>query len=204
MSDPSETTNEETELPEELETCDASLEEEKCEEPEELAEPLSKEEELEIEVAKWKDQAVRTAAELENYRKRTARDLGEARKYGNKGLLSELLPVIDNFKMGLDMAAADESSMIFQGMKMVKGQLDEFLTNNGVKMQDPTGEKFNHNLHEAISQEETEEHEEGTIMKTVRPGYTLHDNLLRAANVVVASAPSQEEAPEETEASEEG
>jgi len=193
MSDPSETTSEETELNEELETCDASQEEE-CEQPEELVEePLTKEEELELEVAKWKDQAVRTAAELENYRKRTSRDLSEARKYGNKGLLSELLPVIDNFKMGLDMAAADESSMIFQGMKMVKGQLDEFLNNNGVKIQDPTGEKFDHNLHEAISQEETEEYEEGTIIKAVRPGYTLHDNLLRAANVIVAAAPSTEE-----------
>lgn len=188
-----EPTHEEEAPPEEEE--DALPEELQEEEPE-----LSKEEELEIEAAKWKDQAIRTAAELENYRKRVARDLGEARKFGNKDLLREILPVLDNFKMGLDAAAADESSMIFQGMKMVKGQLDEFLTNNGVKTHDPEGEKFDHNLHEAISQEETEDHEEGTILKTVRVGYTLHDQLLRPANVVVAAAPgAEEESSEDTE-----
>jgi|GEM_PF-94777 len=174
-------------LPEELEEAEV------CEEevPAELE--LTREEELEIEVAKWKDQAVRTAAELENYRKRVARDLQEARKYGNSGLLGDLLPVLDNFKMGMDAAAADESSMIYMGMKMVQNQLDEFLSNNGVKAHDPTGQEFDHNLHEAITQEETEEYEEGVIIRTIRPGYTLNDKLLRAANVVVATTPGSEE-----------
>lgn len=185
--------NTDPEETEELDTNTINEQIEEIETPEVNEVELTTEEQLEIEVAKWKDQAIRSAAELENYRKRVSRDLGEARKYGNKGLLGELLPVLDNFKMGLDAAAADESSMIYLGMKMVKTQLDEFLTNNGVKTHDPTGQKFDHNLHEAISQEETEEAEEGIILKTVRPGYTLHDKLLRAANVVVAAAPSQEE-----------
>jgi len=183
---------------EELDTpaVEETVENELPEELEEVVE-LTREEELEIEVAKWKDQAVRTAAELENYRKRVARDLQEARKYGNKDLLGDLLPVLDNFKMGLDAAAADQSSMIYMGMNMVKTQLDEFLSNNGVKTHDPTGQEFDHNLHEAISQEETDEHPEGTIIRTVRLGYTLNDKLLRAANVTVATAPKpEEEAPE--------
>ena len=178
-----------TDQEEVTETCEDEILEEET--PVELE--LTPEEALELEVAKWKDQAVRTAAELENYRKRVARDLQEARKYGNSGLLGDLLPVLDNFKMGMDAAAADESSMIYMGMKMVQTQLDEFLSNNGVKTHDPTGQEFDHNLHEAISQEETEEYEEGIIIRTVRPGYTLNDKLLRAANVVVAAAPGTNE-----------
>ena len=195
----------EDQIPEEVnpaELEEAQATEETAEEVEVLEEvpevELTREEELEIEVAKWKDQAVRTAAELENYRKRVSRDLQEARKFGNKGLLGDLLPVLDNFKMGMDEAAKDQSSMIYMGMKMVQGQLDEFLTGNGVKAHDPTGQEFDHNLHEAISQEETEEHAEGTIIRTVRPGYTLNDKLLRAANVIVAASPkAEEEATEE-------
>ncbi len=180
------------------ETAEATVEE--TTEVETVEPELTPEQALEAEVAKWKDQAVRTAAELENYRKRVARDLQEARKYGNKGLLGELLPVLDNFKMGLDAASADQSSMIYLGMKMVKDQIDEFLTNNGVKTFEPTGQEFDHNLHEAISQEETTEVAEGTVIRTIRPGYTLHDNLLRAANVVVAAAPKAEEEGEEESA----
>lgn len=195
----------EDQIPEEVnpaELEEAQAADETAEEVEVLEEvpevELTREEELEIEVAKWKDQAVRTAAELENYRKRVSRDLQEARKFGNKGLLGDLLPVLDNFKMGMDEAAKDQSSMIYMGMKMVQGQLDEFLTGNGVKAHDPTGQEFDHNLHEAISQEETEEHAEGTIIRTVRPGYTLNDKLLRAANVIVAASPkAEEEATEE-------
>ena len=95
--------------------------------------------------------------------------------------------------MGMYAAAADESSMIYMGMKMVQTQLNEFLENNGVKAHDPTGQEFDHNLHEAISQEETEEHPEGTIIRTVRVGYTLNEKLLRAANVIVATLPKSEE-----------
>ncbi len=192
MIEPSDNTSESPEEKVEpvAETAPTEQSQEELEVVEEMP-TLSREEELELDLAKWKDQAVRSAAELENYRKRVARDLGEARKYGNKDLLSDLLPVLDNFKMGLDAASSDETSMIYLGMKMVKDQLDEFLTNNGVTMHDPTGEQFDHNLHEAISQEETTEYAEGVIIQTVRPGYTLNDHLLRAANVIVATAPSK-------------
>lgn len=168
-------------------------------EQEEQSTPVEEETTPEQEIEKWKSTALRTAAELENYRKRTARDLGEARKYGNSGLLRDLLPVIDNFSMGLQAASQDESSMIYQGMKMVNQQLIDFLENNGVKTVDPTGEKFDPNLHEAISQQETTEHEEGTIITVVRSGYTLNDRLLRPANVIVAAAPASENEPAEEE-----
>ena len=86
---------------------------------------------LEIEAAKWKDQAIRTAAELDNYRKRMAREKQDAVRYGNQRLLEELLPVLDNFNMGMQAAAQEEGSMLYMGMNMVQTQISEFLTAQG-------------------------------------------------------------------------
>ena len=77
-------------------------------------------------VAEWKERAIRAAADLDNYRKRMTREKSEALRYSNQALLEELLPVLDNFEMGLQAAAAEKESMIFRGMEMVKKQLDEF------------------------------------------------------------------------------
>ena len=79
------------------------------------AEEIDPWEALELEVAKWKDQAVRTAAELDNYRKRMAREKQDAVRYGNQRLLEELLPVLDNFNMGMQAAAQEEGSMLYMG-----------------------------------------------------------------------------------------
>ena len=90
-------------------------------------------EELEQEAAKWREMALRTAAEMDNLRKRSARDREEAIRYANQRLLEELLPVIDNFEMGMQAAAKDSQSMIFIGMDMVRRQLNEFLSSQGVE-----------------------------------------------------------------------
>ncbi len=74
---------------------------------------------LELEAAKWKDQAVRTAAELDNFRKRMTREKLDAVRYGNQSLLEELLPVLDNFNMGMQAAAQEQGSMLYMGMDMV-------------------------------------------------------------------------------------
>ena len=94
---------------------------------EKVAEPS-----LEEELLKWRDTAMRTAAEYDNYRKRMVKEKEECAKFANQRLLEELLPVIDNFEMGMAAASADASSMIYIGMSMVKKQLDEFLAGNGV------------------------------------------------------------------------
>ncbi len=88
----------------------------------------------ENEVEKWRNLAHRNQAELENFRKRMARDKMDAIQYSNLGLLEELLPIIDNFEMGL-MAAKDVSaeSVIYQGMNMVHQQMQNFLTDHGVE-----------------------------------------------------------------------
>ena len=145
-------------------------------------------EELEAEAAKWKEVSLRTAAEMDNLRKRTAREREDAVRYANARLLEELLPVIDNFEMGMQAAAQDKSSMIYIGMDMVRRQLDEFLTSQGVT-EIPTDVPFDPNLHDAVSQEEADG-EEGRILRVSRRGFMLRDRLLRPASVVVSAAPA--------------
>lgn len=143
-------------------------------------------------LTKWRDMAMRTAAEYDNYRKRCIKDSEEFRKYANRSLLEDLLPVIDNFRMGMQMAEQDTGSMIYIGMSMVQKQLDDFLNSQGVELI-PTeaGQMFDHNLHEAIMSEPSDQ-PEGTILRVIRPGYMLKGRLLRAANVVTAAAPEAE------------
>lgn len=143
-------------------------------------------EQLEAEATKWKEVSLRTAAEMENLRKRTAREREDAIRYANQRLLEELLPVIDNFEMGMLAAAQDTSSMIYIGMDMVRKQLNEFLSNLGVEEIPVTGQ-FNPNLHDAVS-EEPSNTPEGEIIRVTRRGYKLRDRLLRPASVVVAAA----------------
>jgi molecular chaperone GrpE len=110
-------------------------------------------------------------------------------------LLEQLLPIIDNFEMGLKAAQDSEgdASMILQGMAMVRKQLDDFLTDQGVEVIESDGVEFDPNVHEALKQEPNNDVPEGVILYTMRRGYRLRDRILRAANVVVSSGPSEEE-----------
>ena len=151
---------------------------------------------LEAEVQKYKDESLRRAAEMDNYRKRMAKELEQSRKFSNQGLLMELLPVLDNFGMGMQMAEKEQGSMLYQGMSMVQGQLGEFFASQGVKsVEVDAGGDFDPNFHEAVSQEVSEEVEEGKVLRVVRKGYLIGDRLLRPANVIVAKG--AEEAGEE-------
>ena len=147
------------------------------------------------ELQKWRDMAMRTAAEYDNYRKRCVKDREDFTKYANRSLLEELLPVIDNFEMGMQMAQQDTGSMIYIGMSMVQKQLADFLAGQGVEaIECAPGQEFDHNLHEAIMSEPSDQ-PEGTIIRILRRGYNLRGRLLRPVNVVTA-APKEEAAPE--------
>ncbi len=153
---------------------------------------------LEAEVQKYKDESLRRAAEMDNYRKRMAKELEQSRKFSNQGLLMELLPVLDNFGMGMQMAEKEQGSMLYQGMAMVQGQLSEFFASQGVKaIELDAGADFDPNFHEAVSQEETTEVAEGKVLRVVRKGYFVGDRLLRPANVIVAKLPENEAGEEE-------
>jgi molecular chaperone GrpE len=175
----------------EAETPINSHEEEQAQNPDEAA----PEEPVEPDAAHWKDVAARNQAELDNYRKRMAREKAEQAKWANANLLGELLSVLDSFQMGLDAARLDDKdSVITQGMEMVQRQLDEFLTNQGVVEVPAIGERFDPNQHEAISHEHHPEVAEGVIISQVRRGFRLHDRLLRASNVLVSKGPEDVEA----------
>ncbi len=156
------------------------------------AEALDPWEELEADVAKWREISLRTAAEMENLRKRTTREREDAIRYANQRLLEELIPVIDNFEMGMQAASQDTKSMIYIGMDMVRRQLNEFLASQGVE-EIPTSGQFDPNLHDAVAQEECAAGEEGRILKVTRRGFRLRDRLLRPASVVVSKVPTPAE-----------
>ena len=159
---------------------------------EEVLDPIAA---LQAETSRWKDLAYRSQAELDNYRKRAAREAQEARAYANADLLRSLLPIMDNFEMGLEAARAEsEKSMIFMGMNMVQRQIQDFLREMGVQEIESNGKPFDPNAHEAVAQESSELFAEGTILRVMRRGFRLKDRLLRAATVVVSSGPARPDA----------
>lgn len=156
--------------------------------PVEEAAPLDPMTALAQEAERWKDMAYRSQAELDNFRKRSAREAQETRAYANGDLLRALFPILDNFEMGLEAARAEsEKSMIFMGMSMVSRQLQDFLRESGVQEVEALGKAFDPNLHEAVAQEASATVPEGHIIRVTRRGYKLKDRLLRAASVIVSS-----------------
>lgn len=159
----------------------------------EVVSPLpSPEEEMTLlknQAEQYRDQALRTAADLENYRKRMAREKEEIVRYANRSLLEKLLPILDNFELGLEAArtSADEKAgEIVQGFTMVQRQLTDFLKENGVQSIDAEGAVFDPTLHEALGQEAHELLPEGNVIKQLRRGYRLAERLLRPASVIVS------------------
>jgi molecular chaperone GrpE len=151
------------------------------------AEPGSRSAEMEAELNKYKDAALRAAADLDNYRKRVSRERDESIKYANAAFLERLIPMLDNFELGLQAARnAPEAAAIVDGLSMVYKQLQDFLASSGVETIDAAGQTFDPNLHEALAQEESQDIPEGKVIRQVRRGYRLRDRLLRPANVVVS------------------
>jgi molecular chaperone GrpE len=145
---------------------------------------------LQSDLDRFRDLALRTQADFENYKKRAARDKDEGIKYANRGLLERLVPIIDNFELGLSAAREEsEESPIYSGMSMVLKQLTDFLTQSGLEAIDAEGKKFDPNLHEAIGHEPSDEIPEGHVIRQTRRGYRLKDRLLRPATVMVSSGP---------------
>ena len=147
---------------------------------------------MQNDILRFKDLALRTQADFENFRKRAAREKEDASKYANAGFLEKLLPILDNFELGLNAARTDaNASPIIAGMDMVAKQLQDFLTGAGVEVVKAEGEKFDPNLHEAVAQEANAEVPEGVIVRQLRKGYKLRDRLLRPAMVMVSKGKAE-------------
>jgi molecular chaperone GrpE len=158
----------------------------------EAAQPEDDTDGLQADLDRFRDLALRSQADFENYKKRAAREKEEAIKYANSSLLEKLIAIVDNFELGLEAARAEgEKSPIFSGMSMVLKQLMDFLADSGLQPIDATGRKFDPNLHEAIAHEPSDEVPEGTIIRQTRRGYKMKDRLLRPSSVVVSSGASE-------------
>jgi molecular chaperone GrpE len=146
---------------------------------------------LQADLDRFRDLALRSQADFENYKKRCAREKEEAIKYANSSLFERLTTIVDNFELGLSAARGQsEKSPIYSGMSMVLKQLGDFLAENGLQPIDAEGQKFDPNLHEAIAHEPSDAVPEGTVVRQTRRGYRFKDRLLRPSAVVVSSGPA--------------
>ncbi len=143
---------------------------------------------LQADLDRFRDLALRSQADFDNYKKRSAREKEDAIRFANSSLLERLVAIVDNFELGLSAAREEgEKSPIYAGMSMVLKQLTDFLAENGLQPIDATGQKFDPNLHEAISHEASARVREGVVIRQTRRGYRLKDRLLRPSSVVVSS-----------------
>jgi len=163
------------------------------------AAPLSPEERvaaLEAELADYKDRLLRALAETENTRRRAQREREDASKYAIAGFAKDLLSTADNLHRALESLPEAEitderTRSLLSGVAATERELLSVFERHGIRRIDPMGERFDHNLHQAIFELEHGDRPPGTIVEVLQPGYLLHDRLLRPAMVGVAKPPAK-------------
>ena len=196
------------------ESKENSISEEECDQPdinsanldtmeEELIEPEDQSlgariSELEGELADFKDRSLRALADAENTRRRSEREVIDAKKYGSSNLVKDLLNVSDNLHRALEAVGEDVKELdetvknLVVGVQMVEKEMLDVFEKHGVTKLQPIGEKFNHDFHQAMYEVEDSGQPTGTIVELLQPGYVMHDRLLRPAMVAVAKDTSEE------------
>ncbi len=163
----------------------------------EPADPLA---EAQREAAEYKDKVLRTLAEMENLRKRTDREVADARLYGNAGFARDVLAVADNMHRALEatgpeLRAQADVKALLEGVELTERELLKVLEKHGVKKFSPDGEKFDPNVHQAMYELETPELPAGHVAQVIQAGYMLGDRVLRPAMVAVSKAASKSRSP---------
>ena len=141
-------------------------------------------------LAEAKDRYLRLAADFENYKKRVRQEQLDTMRYASTTLAERLLPVLDDAHRTLEHVPEGVDEGWLKGLEMTFRQLEEVLGSVGVERIDALGQRFDPGQHEAIGSVESEEHEEDTVVGELRPGYRIHDKVLRPALVRVARRPS--------------
>ena len=139
---------------------------------------------------------LRAAAEVENIRKRAARDVEHARKFALEGFARDMLDVLDSLEMGLEAADSADAAALAEGSAATLRMLTKTLERFGVAEVDPAGGPFDPELHEAMSMVPSPDAEPGSVVDVIQKGYTLNGRLLRPARVIVAAetpAPSDDD-----------
>jgi len=144
---------------------------------------------LQAEVDHLREMYLRKLAEFDNFRKRTERERTEMKKTAAEGLVSELLPVLDNFQRAIVHADDGEPEAFREGVEMIAKQLADLLTRAGLEPIDPIGHQFNPELHEAVQRIEGSEYAPGTVVAVFTKGYIFGGRLIRPAMVTVAVEP---------------
>jgi len=154
--------------------------------------------ELEAELAEMKERWMRSEAENANVRARGRREVDDARQYAVQKFAADVVEAAENLKRGIDSLppAAEGQPEILgkvrEGLEGVERSFIGLLERNGIKKEDPVGQPFDPNLHQAMAEQESETHKPGTVMQAWTAAWTLHGRLLRPAMVVVAKAPTAE------------
>ena len=175
-----------------------SAEEEKKLSPmEELQEQLKKKD---VELVEQKSDFLREKADLENFRKRLVKEKTDAVQFANERLLKELVEIDDNMNRALNTPNTSLESLK-EGVEMIQKQFATFLKNQKVEPVEATGKPFDPSLHEVMTQLESEDHEENTVIQEYSTGYTLNGRILRSAKVVISKKPAEEIPPPKEEES---
>ena len=145
---------------------------------------------LEAELAQLRDAALRAAADQQNQARRHQRDLADLRRFAAAGVIEDLLPAIDSLRLGLSTSDGQPGAAVAAGFALAIQQLTGALASHGLREVEALGKPFDPAHHEALSQEPSAEHPEGSVTKVLRTGWLLHDRLLRPAGVVVSTGPA--------------
>ena len=155
------------------------------------------ENDIKDEIKDLKDQLLRTLAENENLRKRTAKEIEQIKKYGHISLLRDFLNVVDNMERAVKSSTSGNQSEsgaknLIDGIEIVLKEMKSIFDKNQIKKIEPLYEKFDYNFHQAMFEAPSTEYDEGLILEVVQPGYILHDRLIRPAMVGVSKGKIEE------------
>jgi len=146
--------------------------------------------ELENQVKEKENKYLYLYAEFENYKKRMIKERSDLVKFGWENVARDLLQVVDNLERALQFTPPETDKNLVMGLNMVLADFRSTLQRQGVQKIDSTGQTFNPELHEGVSNEVSAEHPAGIVLKEHLPGYMLHGRLLRPSKVVVSSGPN--------------
>jgi molecular chaperone GrpE len=142
---------------------------------------------LQAELQAAKDRELRCHAELDNYRKRAARELEERLRYANLSLLRDVLPVLDNVERAIQAAQQNaDAAALLDGFKLVHQQLEAVLSRHHCKRIEALHAPFDPHVHHAVMQQPSEEHPANTVLMVTQNGYQLHDRVVRPSQVIVS------------------
>ena len=157
-------------------------------------EELSEVDQLKAQVADAEKRVLMAHADLENYRKRTRRDMQDQMKYASLPLMNGVLESVDNLQRAIESYEQEPNGDgLAQGVAMVSAQISKVLEDHGCKKIDAVGQPFDPNLHQALQMQASDDHPANTVMQDLRPGFQLHDRLIRPTQVFVSTGPAKEE-----------